>query len=31
MGADAYVTKPVAVEELEEAVQKAFRAHGIYL
>ncbi len=31
MGADAYVTKPVAVEELEEAMQKAFRAHGVYL
>jgi DNA-binding response OmpR family regulator len=29
MGADAYVTKPVAVEELEEAVQKAFHAHGL--
>ncbi|MBI4731017.1 MAG: response regulator [Chloroflexi bacterium] len=29
MGADAYVTKPVAVEELEAAMQKAFRAHGV--
>jgi len=29
MGADAYVTKPVAVEELEDALQKAFTAHGI--
>jgi CheY-like chemotaxis protein len=29
LGADAYVTKPVAVEELESAVQKAFQAHGV--
>ena len=29
MGADAYVTKPAAVSEMEEAIQKAFRAHGI--
>jgi DNA-binding response OmpR family regulator len=29
MGADAYVTKPAAVDEMEEAIQKAFRAHGI--
>jgi DNA-binding response OmpR family regulator len=29
MGADAYVTKPVAVEELDEAIQKAFLAHGV--
>ena len=28
LGADAYVTKPVALEELEEAMKKAFRAHG---
>jgi DNA-binding response OmpR family regulator len=28
MGADAYVTKPVAVNELEEALRKALRAHG---
>jgi two-component system chemotaxis response regulator CheY len=28
IGADAYVTKPVAVEELEEAMQKACMAHG---
>jgi CheY-like chemotaxis protein len=28
LGADAYVTKPVAIEELEEAMKKAFRAHG---
>lgn len=26
-GADAYVTKPVSVEELEEALKKAFQAH----
>jgi DNA-binding response OmpR family regulator len=31
MGADAYVTKPVAVNELDEAVQKAFLAHGVNL
>ena len=30
LGADAYVTKPVALEELEEAMKKAFRAHGIH-
>ena len=29
LGADAYVTKPVAIEELEEAMKKAFRAHGV--
>ena len=29
MGADAYVTKPVAVDELEAAVNNAFKAHGI--
>jgi CheY-like chemotaxis protein len=28
LGADAYVTKPVALEELEEAIKKAFRTHG---
>ena len=28
LGADAYVTKPVALEELEEAMNKAIRAHG---
>jgi DNA-binding response OmpR family regulator len=28
LGADAYVTKPVAIEELEEAMNKAFRSHG---
>jgi CheY-like chemotaxis protein len=28
MGADAYVTKPAGLEELEEAILKAFRAHG---
>lgn len=28
LGVDAYVTKPVALEELEEAMKKAFRAHG---
>jgi len=29
LGADAYVTKPVAVEELEEAMRKACLAHGL--
>ena len=28
IGADAYVTKPVALEELENAMKKAFAAHG---
>jgi CheY-like chemotaxis protein len=28
LGADAYVTKPVAIEELEEAMKKAVRAHA---
>jgi DNA-binding response OmpR family regulator len=28
IGADAYVTKPVALEELEKAIDKAFMAHG---
>lgn len=28
LGADAYVTKPVAIEELEKAMEKAFMAHG---
>jgi len=28
LGADAYVTKPVALEELEDALNKALRAHG---
>ena len=28
LGADAYVTKPVAIDELEEALNKAFYAHG---
>jgi len=28
IGADAYVTKPVAIEELETAMEKALRAHG---
>jgi CheY-like chemotaxis protein len=28
LGADAYVTKPVAIEELEEAMKKAFQTHG---
>jgi CheY-like chemotaxis protein len=28
IGADAYVTKPVALDELEAALQKAFKAHG---
>ena len=28
LGADAYVTKPVALDELEEAMKKALRVHG---
>ena len=28
VGADAYVTKPVSIQELEEAMKKAFQAHG---
>jgi two-component system alkaline phosphatase synthesis response regulator PhoP len=28
LGADAYVTKPVAIDELERAIQKALIAHG---
>ncbi len=28
LGADAYVTKPVALEELEAAIKKALLAHG---
>ncbi len=28
LGADAYVTKPVALEELDEAIKKAFKAHS---
>lgn len=28
MGADAYVTKPVSLEELEAAMQKALKARG---
>jgi len=28
LGADAYVTKPVALEELEAAMKKAIGAHG---
>ncbi|MBN2385452.1 MAG: response regulator [Anaerolineales bacterium] len=28
MGADAYATKPVSIEELEAAMQKALGAHG---
>jgi DNA-binding response OmpR family regulator len=28
LGADAYVTKPVALDELEEAMNMASRAHG---
>ncbi|MGD0612763.1 MAG: response regulator [Anaerolineales bacterium] len=27
-GADAYVTKPVSIEELEDALKKAFQAHS---
>ena len=29
VGADAYVTKPVSIQELEEAMKKAFQAHGV--
>jgi DNA-binding response OmpR family regulator len=29
MGADAYVTKPVSLEELDKAMKKALGAHGI--
>jgi CheY-like chemotaxis protein len=28
LGADAYVTKPVSIDELEQAIQKACTAHG---
>jgi DNA-binding response OmpR family regulator len=28
IGADAYVTKPVALDELEKAIKKALRAHA---
>jgi len=28
LGADAYVTKPVALEELDGAMKKAFKAHS---
>jgi two-component system chemotaxis response regulator CheY len=28
IGADAYVTKPVALDELEKAIKKALGAHG---
>lgn len=28
LGADAYVTKPVAIEELENAIKKAFLKHS---
>jgi DNA-binding response OmpR family regulator len=28
LGADAYITKPVSIEELEEAIQTAFKNHG---
>ena len=27
-GADAYVTKPVVLDELEKAIKKALAAHG---
>ena len=29
LGADSYVTKPVAIEELENAMKMAFQAHGL--
>ena len=28
LGADAYITKPVAIEELEDAMERAFSAHN---
>lgn len=28
LGADAYVTKPVSIDELEAAIQTAFKKHG---
>jgi DNA-binding response OmpR family regulator len=28
LGADAYITKPVSVDELEQAIEKAILAHG---
>jgi DNA-binding response OmpR family regulator len=28
LGADAYVTKPVSIDELEEAMASAFKKHG---
>jgi two-component system, chemotaxis family, chemotaxis protein CheY len=28
LGADAYITKPVSIDELEQAIQKACMAHG---
>ena len=28
LGADAYITKPVAIDELEAAMHQAFMAHG---
>lgn len=31
IGADAYVTKPVAIEELENAMEKAVKAHGKFI
>jgi len=31
MGADSYVTKPAAVDDLEAAVTKAFRARGVQI
>ncbi len=31
LGADAYVTKPVATDELKAALEKALRAHGANL
>jgi CheY-like chemotaxis protein len=29
IGADAYVLKPVTIDELEQAMNKAFAAHGV--
>lgn len=31
IGADAYVMKPVTIDELESAMNKAFSAHGIQI
>jgi DNA-binding response OmpR family regulator len=28
MGADAYITKPVTIDELKNAIKRAYQAHG---